>query len=865
MEILKSLLGEGKLKGFFNHLSPYFIFIILIIIFYFQVIFFFDQYIQWGNFYTPYSKAQLFSSYGAIFWDRFTGIPNPFAATTLENTIMYNWLIGLLSKFLSIALSMRIYIVLTSFFVISSFYIFTSQYSNNLFKRLVVSIFFFFNPLQMNQLVAGDFLSFWYEGFLILSIFFLISGVRNKCRFNLYWFFSFVFFYLTIGQEQFFYLGILLFLVFFIVEYFKHHSTNKGVLKTSLELFMGTGIILFTIFLLAFPLILPILFGSYINLGPHSTFAQPLSEYSFFSTNPFNILLLKAYPSIMGNIANISMSKFSVGVELVWEGLFDAIVLSILIFSIVKKSFATRTFAFVIIVSSILGGGPHSFLGSIPVFLYLHLPGYQLLNTSYFWAWVIISPLYSLLLIIMLEDFSLGYRKLDKTLQSKANFLQNKLLLIRYFKKLRLQTLLSLIVLIIILLPISSQGYYNTYNGNGIINKGTTVPNSYASLSEDLYNLTANNNGGVAFFPPGPQIYNSNMSDQFVFAYANFHSFKELDIPSYGNLPGVVPDFNLFLYNLIYGYYGNQTINVGMLMAYSGIRYIVALNNMTQYGYNNFHDSKIQLEKMNGLSLIQSSEGYTIFESKYAPLIAEYSNNISIAVGNDFSLVELANNGYNLTYNPLVFLKDLNQSNSFFLLNKTSNIFLQSSSDISYLALKSTPHLKDVSSKFIRASLNHNSSPSEYWVNGSLYYVPEISQLPTSPNNFVFTNSNSSLNFNLTTSKLFNEILLQLYFSNVSKNIEIYANGVKMETVDTHIKGNSNAGFRLIPLKLNTTGNINITLVSRSLNEYYIEALGAAYLVNNRVFNERIGEITSIGNVDFFMIVNYYQSVKSPI
>lgn len=856
--------NHSLLKRYLCRLYPISIFTIVIIIFYFKVFFIFSQYVQWGNFYTPYSIIQILTSQNGIFWDPLSGTPNPFPATTLENTIIYNSFLKYLILIMGVGDGMRMYIFLSSFFAICSFYLLTSIFTKNIHLRVLSTLFFFFNGFQINQLAAGDFLIFWYQGFLLFSIFFLIKAIRDFNGINYYWLISMIFLYLTVGQEQFLYLGLFLYLTFLIGETYQKNllMTNSRMVVIKIIKYGLTG--LFCIFILSLPFVLPALFGSFISLGPTSSFAQPLSEFSFFTNNTLQVLLFQPYPKIMGNLAVISMLKYPPEIRIIWIAMSDGFLLILIILSFLKGAFRTRFYSFILVFSAILGAGPHSILPILPIYLYEHLPGYQLLNTSYYWDWIIISPIYSILLLILFNDYlTQGKLKthnliMEKTLRSHVNITLTRI------KKYHLENIFVVFILLIILLPIASQGYYNTSNGNGILNRGAFAPSSsYANLTKELHNLTSNNTGGVAFFPPGPQIFSTNQNNQFDFSYINFAPFKELLIPSYGSFPSVQSNFNLFLYKLIYGHYGQLKVNLGMLMSYAGVRYVVALKNMTDNGYNYFNSSATKLTNMTGIVEITNNSNFEIFKSSYQPFLIDSSNNLSISIGNEFSLVELANKGYGLSNQPVLLSSNLNKTNIPFILTHTGSIFLENESDLNYIALKLLHHIRINPELFVNP-LSSLDASNRSWVSGSQTYVSGISNTVNTPKDFVFTNSHSTLNISTNVTDQMNQVLVEVYFSTFSSSINLSINGGRNITINASINNNSLPSFRIVPIDLKVNGHVNLSFTSVDKLGTETASLGNIFLVNSTEYLLKERYVENIINMDcvklFYFNQNYNNS-----
>ena len=827
-------------------------FSITILLFYFKVFFIFDSYIQWGNFYLPFSKLQVYRYISYIFWNPYySGEPNLFPSTTIVNTSIFTLPFSAIVHVISIGFAVRIFFFVSSLFLLNSFFIFSGKFSSSVLTRTIGSMFFLYNPFQIDQLSAGDFLSFWSQGFLLLSLTFLMIAIKLEKRSSIPWIISFIFLYLTIGIQQFTYLGIVLYLFFGMIYFFKKFQ-RKHTLWISIRKTVVSLLILFPILLFVFaPFILPT-FVSFISLGPASPLAPSISSYSGFTTNFLGVIFLQPYPGHSTATESV-MNFLTPAIFLVWTVLLDLLMGFLLIYGLIRKDITSRSIAVAIIFSSILGAGTHSPLGFVPEFLYLHMPGYQLLNTSYYWDWVIIAPLYSVLLMFITDGILDINKKFDGNSPKPVLHEVNPL-----FRKIRHSNLVKLsfvsILIFVVVAPIGTQGYYGT---NGIVNRGSYVPSSYVQLADKLINLTDNNGGGVALFPPGPQVYYNISKMQFTNSLYVFSPFEIAYPGSYENVPTATQKYFQWIYET---FYDNQTTSLGQLMAMAGIKYFVVLNGANNYpsGYSS-RDPISLMGYQKNVTLMVNTTSYSIFLNNNSVYQVQNSANFTIIIGTQFSAFnQVADNGYNLVYNPVFTTNNINSNNYMWVLQNTSRILLGNISDINYLALNAVKSLKMDSTTFLNNSNTEDSATTtskSTWVDGANYYVPQISNLPSSPNNFVFTNSFSSLNITVNGNSTYNKIYAEVYYSPLSANLSVSVNNRMIQTIACHeIQGNA-SGFRLVPI--NYTFENKAVLEITPLEPNMTESIGTIYLVNNGSMDSVLSHIKNIIVKDGISVFNY--------
>lgn len=849
-----------KLKKYAIYLLPFTFFSVSVILFFFKLFFYFPKYVVWGNFYSPFTKQQLYHSSKLMFIN-INGVPNYFPSTTIFNTFFSDYFIMFFTYFLPLWISTRVYFFISAVFLMISFYILSSRFTTSKIIRTFATFFFMYNPFQITQLAAGDFLILFYQGFLILSIFFMIRAINSKNKLNINWPTSFFFMFLTVGALQFSYLGVAIYIIIFCVEFYTINNKKMNIIRLIKNIFVYIMLLTVSFFLLFMPIILPAYFGPYTSLLPGSVIAQPLSSYSSSTTNIKGVLFLMPYPNMgtkIGNIATYSLYSYSKLTFYIWDYIFYVIIGLIFILVIFTKSFRAKVYLFIIIISSILGAGPHSLFRALPIYLYEHLLGYQLLNTSYYWDWIIIAPLYSIILLILLNNLSKesSLREFNK----KSNLLKRKILGKLYKIKKPFVISLVIIIMIILIIPIYTQDYYNNYNG--IIDRGDFEP-SYANLSNELCYIENKNPGGVIFLPPGPEIYKNNTNDcnHVTFSYANFMAFREMQIPSYGSSPSLTSKLSYYIYNIIYGDYGNISINLGKVMSYLDMKYIVVLKNMTQYGLNSFTYSNLHLNRFTGIKAIFNNNNSIILESKYKPTTVLYSNSFMINIGNMFSISKFAKSNFEFNKSPIIFSHDINYKNFKFYLENTSGLIYQNSSYLDYLYLHSTQYKNITTTNFVNQTGHNHGNVT--WVNGNEYYVPEISELPSSPGNFVFTCAeNKSLNIKINGNNKYNMAFIEIYYSTVAvhNTMTLSINGKEIQKISPRIMNSSNNGFLLLPIHYNFNHVVNLTINSGNTDNYYIASVGNIFLTNFTQYEKNKHIINNIISSNNISVVSYYNA-----
>jgi hypothetical protein len=851
-----------KKNKFFSALT-FIIFSISILIFFFKLFFYFPSYVVWGNYYSPFTKLQLYRNSNLIFLN-INGTPNIFPSSTIFNIFFSSGIITFITYFFSLGVSIRIYFFVSSLFLMYSFYILSSKFSNLRWIRILATLFFMYNPFQITQLAAGDFLVLFYEGFLLLSIFFMLTAINNRKMFNIYLVISFFFMFLTAGELEFSYLGIPLYIVIFTTEFFILNRPDLKLRTLVSKIILYNIIIILAFLLIYMPIILPAYFGSYISLISHSPIAQPLSEYASFTDSFQGVLFLMPYTYTGEKIGDIATNGLFLNYKILLNAYLDILyifILFLLIFSIIIRAINSKIYFIAVIVSALLGSGPHSPVKFIPIYLYEHLPGYPLLNTSYYWDWIVIAPLYSIMILIILSKL---WSKVKEIKNIKITIIGRLVKSVHRIKK-PIAIILVLVIVILLILPIVTQDYYYD-NGNGILDRGEYEYN-YTSMSDQLCVLEEKEPGGVVFLPPGPEIYKNGTDEcnHATFSYANYMSFRELQIPSYGSAPSNDTAINCYFYNLLYSDSGvNNKINLGLIMAYLDMKYIVILKNMTQYGNSGYNYLNLHMNKFEGIQIKDNSKNYEIYSSLFKPVSVLYANSFSIDIGNFYSLNALEANNYDINHVIQIYSNNINYNDFWFYFNNTSDIELQNMTYLDYIYLASTNYKTINPTEYVIQNYSAHF-PRYHWGNGSYYHPPEVSELPTSPNDYALTCSEfNNLSFKLDGSDTYNKAFVQVYFSNVAPdaNMSIFLDNNLIQTINPHIDNSSQNGFILVPINYDINKNMTLTINSGNTSngpipDWWIDAIGNIYLTNSSQYISNENIINNIINQQNIHIYSY--------
>lgn len=715
-----------KLKSRNN--IPFLLILIIIIFLYFRV-FFYIGYVQWGNFGFPLSE-NIFNSLKSVTWNPYlyNGMPVTSTWTSLFGNLN-TFSIIFLGGYYNINIAVKLYVVISTLFMVYSFYIFIGRFTKSLLSRSVSSFFILLNPLTLQFIGAGDFFEFIIFGIFFLSLTLLSLSIDNDGNKGLtYMFLSILLLSCTVAIPQLFYLGIILYIIF--IFYFEivqnRHKFVFFVKKIVL--------ILAIIILLSMPLILTTFFGVF-NLSPNSSFANPLSNFIAYSSNFFNLLKLNSNP-----FTPITLLVSGLGIKnltYLWILSIDVFVIIIMLSGIILMDKRILFFSIIILLGAIFGSDYLSPVSFTTVYFYEHIPGYQVLNTSYYWEWIVIMPLYAVIISILLDR--LFYSNVSNKIYNK--YIPKKFH--GYFKKYRTFVALFILVLILFILitPLIAQGYYGP--GNSGIHQDN-VPESYNKIPLQLKDLIGNTNVGVAYFTPDNYVYFGNSHNGVSQPLLMDPGVRSPGMISYGAPPVIS---NYYFYFAYREFYLNETHNIAQIMGLAGVKYFVTLNNVTTTSSlliaNNVNSTKL-MDYQNNITLLYSSDKYSIYMSTLNIYTANGVSDFTIMPGNYNSLLYSSKLGINLSNLTPVFFGDINSGNFNFFLNHTKNIILFNSNDLTSLALSRYINGNN-SINLLNYTDNYDYSISQGWLNSRTIETSNMKSIVNNAYPFAITGANKAI------------------------------------------------------------------------------------------------------------------------
>ena len=679
-------------------------FFLLPLLFLFKFLFIYNGYPDYGNFFTPLSSNQL--DWSSLFFNRFqyNTVINTTPESTLINIIVFNVPLSILTHIFSMDISARLYSYFIIVFFMSSAYLFSLQFKKLYIVGLIGAVFLTFNSFMISIISSGDYIAIISETFLLLSLVCLKSDINDNKFFTWKWLFSLIFLTLTIDTYQAFVLGTLLYTIFMI--YFKIIKDTVSLRNIMLVL-ARTFVSILVLFLLILPDVFPLYAGGYTK----EFISNPgLGSFVGYSVSPLSLLFLQGYPP---DLAFVSVSSLGVLISRVWETAIALVLLLILVSPLLTRNFKMIVISILIIFFSFLGSDADSFLYPLSSFLYIHFPGYESLNASFYWDWFIISPLYLTLLLSLLKQHFKS--RSGKELKEKRVLEIGK-----KDKKRAAFSILIILLLVLLVLPILTQGYYNDSGINDVW--GKTLPSSYTNVESELSVLANNSSGGVAYFNPDINLFFNNSSNWFVNPLITFPSLRTAGLTYYGspNLPS-----NNFFYSVYKLFYQNQTKYIGQLMALAGIEFFVVLNGTNSYtysqGYMPFSEGKnanILMKYQNNIKTIFVGKGYVIYKNLDYSGTANNISNFTLVSGGLNELAALSYYGFNLTSMGIVNVEDLNPSNYNLIINKTNSIVIGGTNEEYGIVLAS------LGNPLEGANFVHQNSPENGWVSTQNFPPP---------------------------------------------------------------------------------------------------------------------------------------------
>lgn len=477
-------------------------------------------------------------------------------------------------------------------------------------------------------------------------------------------------------------------------------SSFQGPLTVRFKQLGGLSLRFLALPLLLAPLILSLI-GSPVDIGPSSPYAPPLSTFVSYSVPPTSVFLMMGYVGgpIPPNFLGYQMVAFSAGsdVAYIWMAFIVGLVLVVWLGLLILKDGRGYFLLGIATVGSLLGSGPYGPFGVVNVYLYLHLTGYQVINASYFWDWMLVVPSLSAGLGVLIE------RMVELTALGNSGHLEfgpgvepgcNTSLLRKRTPRRRLRpSILYLAGTIIAVFAIVSSSLPFAVNAqNGPLGIQTIpYPSDYAQIPALLERLIGPSYAGVALFNPDVNWFLSNPSHAIPNAFFLYPTVRTPGLPFYTAPPFPGNFYNYWVYK---EFYTNATRYVGELFGAEGVEYFLVLygtQSASFYPYFlQFSYGKNASQLMNyqdGIIPILTSKTFAVYRNLYYSSVAASLSNISMVAGSYSELNAMAYAGINLTSQGIIFPSDIPPGDCSKYLERVGRIYAEATNNLYSLAL----------------------------------------------------------------------------------------------------------------------------------------------------------------------------------
>jgi len=662
-------------------------------------------YLTWGNFLLPYTNSQ-YVPYGSPpgSWSPYQFMGNP-APTPFPLEVNFLTAVGplaFLSSFLGPSAAAAIYAIASTVILGAASLLFLRSIVRNFWGRLAGATLLVAGPFQLQLFGQGDYLQFISEAFVLLSIFLLWKAVRNPQTRWLWFPLSMAMLILALGSLQMFALGLVLYGAFFLYYVL---SSVRGPLRMRLLSLAGLSLRFLALPLLLAALILP-LFDAAVDIGPSSVFALSLSTFASYTANPAAVFLMMGYVggSNPPNFLGYEMVSFSAGtiVAGLWMAFVVGLVIVVWMGLLIFKDRRGYFFLAIATLGSLLGSGPHGPLGALNTYLYLHLVGYQEINASYYWDWMLVGPAVAAGLSVIVEriveltptrapEHPGSNPPTNPTCDTPTPRVQR----CRTSRNLKVPTIYMIGVAVAAIIVVSSALPFAVNAQNGPLGiHANTYPTTYARIDGLLERLIGHTYAGVALFNPDVNWFLNNQSQIIPNAFILFPTVRIPGLPFYAAPPFPSNFYNYWVYK---EFYTNATRYVGELFAAEGVEYFLVFYGtqsasfypyFLQFSYGK--NASRLMEFQVGIVPVVTAKDFVIYRDLYYSNVATPLTNLSVVEGGYSELNAMAYAGVNLTNQGMIFPSDIPPADCPQYLNRVNRIFGESTNALYDLALTCT-------------------------------------------------------------------------------------------------------------------------------------------------------------------------------
>ena len=625
-----------------------------------------DQYLAWIHWNPPLTVWQPLAGMGSLF-------PLPFS-TELARTTFYYPAFGL-SELVGPAPAAAWLTILSTVFLATTFLLWTRTVVRDNWGRFAALILLIAGPFQLQLYGNGDYALFIAEAFVFLSIYLLYRAIYEPARRWSYFPASLVSLIVSFGQVQVFFLGLPLyaaFLVLYVVPW------GEGTLRARLSKLSALALRFLTLPFLLAPLLVPVLTSPPFRIGPTSAYANPLLVFSHLSATPESVFFMLGYlwtpgTSLTNNSGYVMvLSASNSTVAILWTVTGIALVLLVWAGVLFFRDRRGTAFLALALLAAFFGSGTEGPLGPLNTYLYLHLPGYQEVNASYFWDWMVVVPVTALALGVLVERIRESPTSREPSApDSEGSATTMHIRESRFFLRsgptlrssgLKLLTVgLVVIVGTTLVIPYAVGAQYGPVQSRTIGIQTVPYPKDYATIPGTLSHLVGSSYAGVAVLNPSRAwyLYNSTTVVPNYFYY--YPTVREPVIPSYNTAPVASSYYAYWAYEELYS---NSSAYVGQLLAVSGIGYLLVFYGsqpIPAYLFASYDGTNVShlLQYQHGMVRSVSSKDFAIYKNLYFTSTAVSLSGASLVAGGYSELDAMAYGGLNLTEQGVWFASDL--------------------------------------------------------------------------------------------------------------------------------------------------------------------------------------------------------------
>jgi len=822
----------------------------VVLIIYSHMIFYLHGQLNFGNYVFPVGSKSYVN--WNLFWNPFLGggtiVSNPQGELYYHVVLMPSYPIF---AFFGSNVASKFFIIFSTLILAFGSYFFLLEVVKNRTASFLGTLFLILNPLFIQIISNGDFYIFAYEGLTIFSYIFAVRWIKSGKYVDYNILLAGFLFSFSVALYQLFIASLIfsfLLLTFLIIFKLKNRERRFCNLFLKFSLYY-TIVLSFTLpFIISSVILSHIINGNSSALTPGDL---EINSASFLRT----LLLLNYNPNVGFTGVEIATGPLISNIWLVVYSLLIFLMLAGFLFFKKKGQFLYLTFFSLII--AFFGSGTNSPIGIINKYLHSNLIVFTVMNAGYYWSWLILTLIYSLLIALF---FSALQNREFKFFPRRMKRIQVKVLsgITRNLSSNRkLYVVLITIFVVILLIPVSTQSYYSNIDGSGI--RSQSVPSTYYDMSESISRQIGTSGSGVAFFNPSYYItINNNTSNNLVNPAYISQEIRTPELPIYGNPPAISNFYNYWLYSQ---FYNNLTNSMSSLFGLEGVSYFVVLNNTnpflgSYYLPNSVNTSTYALVgNQSGIKELIGGDGYSIFKSNFLVKEASYVKNYTEVLGSFDTLNNMASVGFNLSNLAVIYPNAVTSKTFFTYIGNTSMIILPNINSIYSLEM---PLLGKYEIN-LTPSFN-KSDHSSQWTSSS-YYNNNIAStgIPyffNFPSNVLVAKGDASLNAKYVSQINGKDTLLIHFFGqeNVSGNISIDMSGMSYNLNTSSFSQSKSDGelyWALLPI--NVTDQVsNLTIKSIS----GINGVQSVYIVPNSILHNidnSISKIARNGKISFLL------------